>query len=179
VLDIKALIALATNKEDTFITLTDAVIKDLGGLLDPTTGKRIANPNEPLPSVAKSLTALKSTSYNRDETSPTVSEFSAYDATLGQLRLAFDEPVAKDTLDATKLTLRVAANEVGTFYELTGYETIEYSDAVRCTFSTIDSAVLGLGSSGCGCCTVRVFRQTFALAIKFHAFAPLQALACV
>jgi hypothetical protein len=47
---------------------------------------------------------------------------------------------------------------------------------------TMDSAVLGLASSGCGCCTVRVFRQEFALedAIEFRAFAPpFEALACV
>jgi hypothetical protein len=36
-------------------------------------------------------------------------------------------------------------------------------DGVRCAFSTMDSAVLGLGSSDCGCCTVRVFRQGFTL----------------
>jgi hypothetical protein len=30
---------------------------------------------------------------------------------------------------------------------------------VRCAVSTMDSSVLGLGSSGCDCCTVRVFRQ--------------------
>jgi hypothetical protein len=32
---------------------------------------------------------------------------------------------------------------------------------VRCAFFIMDSALLGLGSSGCGCCTVRVFRQNF------------------
>jgi hypothetical protein len=54
---------------------------------------------------------------------------------------------------------------------------------VRCSFFTMDSAVLGLGSLGCGCCTVwRVFGPDFALedAIGIHAFAPpLEALACV
>jgi hypothetical protein len=45
---------------------------------------------------------------------------------------------------------------------------------VRCAFSTMDSAALGLASSGCDCCTVRVFRLGFTLedAIEFHAFAP-------
>jgi hypothetical protein len=28
---------------------------------------------------------------------------------------------------------------------------------VRCAFLTMDSAVSGLASSGCGCCAVRVF----------------------
>jgi hypothetical protein len=51
---------------------------------------------------------------------------------------------------------------------------------VRCAFSTMDSAVLGLGLLGCGCCTVCVFRQEFTLedAIGSHACS-LEALACV
>jgi hypothetical protein len=54
-------------------------------------------------------------------------------------------------------------------------------DGCTVRVSTLNSAVLGLGPSGCGCCTVCVFRQEFALedAIEFHAFAPLEALACV
>ena len=53
--------------------------------------------------------------------------------------------------------------------------------SVRCAFFTMDSAVLGLGSSGCGYCTVRVFRQKFTLedAIGSHAVTPLEALAGV
>jgi hypothetical protein len=45
----------------------------------------------------------------------------------------------------------------------------------------MDSAVLGLASSGCDCCKVRVFRQRFTLedATGFHAFAPLEALTCM
>jgi hypothetical protein len=45
---------------------------------------------------------------------------------------------------------------------------------------SMDSAVLGLGLSGCGCCIVRVFRENFALedAIGSHACS-LEALACV
>jgi hypothetical protein len=41
----------------------------------------------------------------------------------------------------------------------------------------MDSAVLGLEPSGCGCCAVPVFRQKFALedAIGSHAFAPVEA----
>jgi hypothetical protein len=36
--------------------------------------------------------------------------------------------------------------------------------SARCAFSTLDSsAVLGLGLSGCGCCTVRVFHHGFAV----------------
>jgi hypothetical protein len=31
--------------------------------------------------------------------------------------------------------------------------------AVRCAVYTMDSALLGLGFLGCGCCTVRVFGQ--------------------
>jgi hypothetical protein len=51
---------------------------------------------------------------------------------------------------------------------------------VRWSFSTMDSAVLGLGSLGCGCCTLLVFEEDFALedAIGSHA-CPLEALACV
>ena len=47
---------------------------------------------------------------------------------------------------------------------------------------TLDSALLGLGSWGCECWYVPVFRQKFTLllAIGFHAFAPpLEALPCV
>jgi hypothetical protein len=46
---------------------------------------------------------------------------------------------------------------------------------------TMDSAVLGLASWGCDCCTVRDFRQKFTRedAIGLHAVAPLEALACV
>jgi hypothetical protein len=51
---------------------------------------------------------------------------------------------------------------------------------VRCALLTIDSAALGLGPSGCGCCTVRVFRQKFTLedAVGSHACS-LEALPCV
>jgi hypothetical protein len=50
-------------------------------------------------------------------------------------------------------------------------------EGVRCAFSTMDSAVLGIASLGCGCCTVRVFRQKLERenAIEFHTFAPLEA----
>jgi hypothetical protein len=34
-----------------------------------------------------------------------------------------------------------------------------YEGKVRCAFLTMDSVVLGLAALGCGCCTVRVFRQ--------------------
>jgi hypothetical protein len=47
---------------------------------------------------------------------------------------------------------------------------------------TMDSAALGLGLLGCGCCTVRFFRQEFTLedAIGSHAFTlPLEARPCV
>jgi hypothetical protein len=49
-------------------------------------------------------------------------------------------------------------------------------ERVRCPFFTLDSAVLGLGSSGCGWCGAR-FSTTFTLedAIEFHAIAPLEA----
>jgi hypothetical protein len=52
----------------------------------------------------------------------------------------------------------------------------DHVTAARCSAFTMDSAVLGL-SSGCDCCTVRVFRlkSTLEDAIGFHAFAPLQA----
>jgi hypothetical protein len=45
----------------------------------------------------------------------------------------------------------------------------------------MDSAVLGLESSGGGCLSVRAFRQqfTFVYTIEFHAFAPIEALARV
>jgi hypothetical protein len=33
---------------------------------------------------------------------------------------------------------------------------------VRCAFSTMDSAVLGLASLGCGCCAVRVLTGIYA-----------------
>jgi hypothetical protein len=58
------------------------------------------------------------------------------------------------------------------------YSTEDLLPIARCTFSTMDSAVLGLGSSGCSCCTVRVFRLKFTLedAIGSHAFAPLEAI---
>jgi hypothetical protein len=51
---------------------------------------------------------------------------------------------------------------------------------VRCAFFTMDSAVLGLGSSGCGWYTVRVSRQESTLedAIGSHACS-LEALASV
>jgi hypothetical protein len=61
----------------------------------------------------------------------------------------------------------------------TAHESVQL---VRCAFFTMDSAVLGVGPSGCSCCTVRVSRLKFTLedAIEFHAFAPpLEALACV
>jgi hypothetical protein len=46
---------------------------------------------------------------------------------------------------------------------------------------TMDYVVLGLASSGRGCCTVRVFGLNVALedAIEHHVFAPLEALAGV
>jgi hypothetical protein len=55
------------------------------------------------------------------------------------------------------------------------------NDEVRCAFPTMDSAVLGLASLGCGCCMVRVFRRILALedAIELHTFVPLEALPCV
>jgi hypothetical protein len=55
------------------------------------------------------------------------------------------------------------------------------TDAGKVCIFTAGSAVLGLGSSGCDCCTVRVFRRNSALegAIEFHALAPVEALPCV
>jgi hypothetical protein len=54
--------------------------------------------------------------------------------------------------------------------------------ATYCTVRvfTMDSVVLGLGSSGCDCCAVYIFVQDFALedAIGFHA-GSFEALACV
>jgi hypothetical protein len=52
---------------------------------------------------------------------------------------------------------------------------------VRCAVFTMDSAGLGLASSGCIRRTVRVFRQVFtrSYVIEFHAFASLEALPCV
>jgi hypothetical protein len=43
---------------------------------------------------------------------------------------------------------------------------------VGCAVFTMDSAVLGLASLGCSCCTLHVSRQEFTLedAIEFHAF---------
>jgi hypothetical protein len=39
----------------------------------------------------------------------------------------------------------------------------DHTGSVRCAFFTMDSAVLGLASSGCGCCTVRIFRPKITL----------------
>jgi hypothetical protein len=49
-----------------------------------------------------------------------------------------------------------------------------------CTFSTMNSTVLGLGSLGCDCCPVRIFLQKVALehVIGSHACS-FEALACV
>jgi hypothetical protein len=43
---------------------------------------------------------------------------------------------------------------------------------VRCAFSTMDSALLGLASSGCGGCTVRVFDR------NLHPMMPLSSRLC-
>jgi hypothetical protein len=52
-----------------------------------------------------------------------------------------------------------------------GDATGAFGRVARCALFTMDSAVLGLGSLGCGCCTVRVFRLKFTLedAIGPHA----------
>jgi hypothetical protein len=53
---------------------------------------------------------------------------------------------------------------------------------VRCPFSAMDSAVLGLASLGCGCCGARFGTEVCTLedASELHAFAPpLKVLPCV
>jgi hypothetical protein len=54
----------------------------------------------------------------------------------------------------------------------------QYSLMVRCAFFAMDSAALGLGSSGCGCCTVRVFQQKFTLE-DVHSLLPVHTANCV
>jgi hypothetical protein len=87
--------------------------------------------------------------------------------------------VTKRTQQTTKVTVMlVMAGMVMAM--ATTFLTRLPSLTVRGALFTMDSAVLGLGSSGCSNSTVRAFRQKFALedAIEFHAFAPWLLPAC-
>lgn len=118
VLKIKALTNMATNKSNTYISMTDSVVKDLRQVK-----------NNALPNVGLNLPALIATEYITDDTDPIIEAFEAYDATLGQLRISFNEPVDKNRIDGKKITLYAKGDETGSnFFELSGYETSAYSD---------------------------------------------------
>lgn len=121
VLAIKAITNMATKKDDTYIAMTDSVVKDLRQVK-----------NAALPNVALNLPVLKATDYVDDATDPEIVSFEAYDATLGQLRVSFNEPMDKDQIDGSKITLYANGDEAGLegvdFFKLTGYDSSAYSD---------------------------------------------------
>ncbi|XP_062518522.1 uncharacterized protein LOC134193700 [Corticium candelabrum] len=106
---IKSLTSLATNLNDTYITYTNKLIKDMKG-------------NE-IAVRRNGVNALEAIGYVEDKIEPTVESFSELDMNLGLLSLSFSEPIDIESsilFDDIRLQRTGLGN--GTFYNLTGGE---------------------------------------------------------
>jgi hypothetical protein len=95
-------------------------------------------------------------------------EFTATTASLSAEWTAMNAPATGSISfgggdDATTMNKIMNIVQAGQLSNMAGFVPTDCPTRVWGAFSTIDSAVLGLESSGCGCCTVHVFRQEFSL----------------
>jgi hypothetical protein len=143
VLKIKALTSMATDATDTFISMTNGVVNDLGGLPATTTPfEPIPNKNEPLPNTGLALPALGCTVYTKDSSSPQLLTFENYDPTEGKIELIFDEPVDITTISYGALTMQATKDgTAGQARTLAVDGTVEYKDDQKMTIViTLDIA---------------------------------------
>jgi len=122
VLAIKAKTSLATSADSTFVAITNGTIFDLRD-----------NKNIPLPDAASKLSTLKAANYTSDSTDPKLKAFHAYDGTLGQVQLSFDEPVDLITINESGIVIHSTSSPVNgrLSYRLTGSESVNYTDASK------------------------------------------------
>jgi hypothetical protein len=127
------------------------------------------------------VTSKKATALTADNVPP-VLEAWAFNLNSRTVTLSFSETVRADSLEPTAFVLQVGTLSAGAnsmHPVVTGVKSATNSHILSFVFSETDANDIKIKTALCTDetdCTVRVFRQTFALedAIEFHAFALLQ-----
>ena len=126
---IKADTALCTSVSDCFASFTSGFASDTAS-------------NAVAPRLSSS--ELQLSSFSGDITRPSITQFSSLDMNVGRMILVFNEPIDRNSIVASRITLQAQGN-VGTNYTLTGAENVtDASDKTTITFDLNDADVRGV-----------------------------------
>jgi len=127
ILLLKAKTGLATAVNDTFVSVESGLVEDLE-----------RNTNQAIPD-GNGLVPLQASSYIKDTTSPSMTEFQVYDPNTGKFEITFDEPVDLNSINYKYFTIQSAANVGKASHQLTLPGKAVYSDSSKMTV-TIEMA---------------------------------------